>query len=70
MAGIAVADRHRQLSLRYERITLPLTVVNEGSHDLVLANAKGQFTLRLNRNGDGWSGQATWKDMTLPCVLN
>ena len=51
-------------------ITLPLTVVNEGSHDLVLANAKGQFTLRLNRNGDGWSGQATWKDMTLPCVLN
>lgn len=51
-------------------ITLPLTVVNEGSHDLVLANAKGQFTLRLNRNGDGWSGQATWKDMTLPCLLN
>lgn len=50
-------------------ITLPLTVVNEGSHDLVLANAKGQFTLRLNRNGDGWSGQATWKDMTLPCLF-
>ena len=50
--------------------TLPLTVENESGYDLVLVNRQGQFTLRLNRNGNGWLGQATWKDMTLPCVLN